>query len=381
MRRWLSLVLLLCASASASAVGDTLATRNVVLITLDGLRWQELFRGVDEALAHDDRFVKNSELVNQFRHAEAAISRQKLMPFMWQNIARDGVLIGNRDRGSSVSVTNGWHFSYPGYSEILCGYADDRIDSNQAEWNSNVTVLEWLNQPSRLNGSVAAFGSWDVFPYIINEQRSKIPVNAGFRSAVGDNLSQREMLLNQLQEDTHSPWHNVRLDVFTHHYALEYMRREQPVLMYIAYGETDDFAHDGRYDFYLEAAHRADAFISDVWQFLQSTPKYKGTTTLVITTDHGRGTDPLETWQHHASAKAVQGYLGALKQYEEGIVGSEQTWIAAIGPDTAPQGVVRGGDEVLANQIAATVAALLGFDYRQAVPKVGKPVSVIFPER
>ncbi|MGI8992391.1 MAG: hypothetical protein ACR2I2_22775, partial [Bryobacteraceae bacterium] len=41
-------------------------------------------------------------------------------------------------------VTNGLNFSYPGYSETLCGFADPRIKSNDKVPNPNVTVLEWL---------------------------------------------------------------------------------------------------------------------------------------------------------------------------------------------------------------------------------------------
>ena len=77
-------------------------------------------------------------------------------------------------------VTNGYNFSYPGYSEILCGFADPGIDSNAKKNNTNITVLEWLTQKPGFEKSAVAFGSWDVFPFIINETRSGIPVNAGW---------------------------------------------------------------------------------------------------------------------------------------------------------------------------------------------------------
>src|SRR5690606_22459764 len=98
-----------------------------------------------------------------------------------------------------------------------------------------------------------------------------------------------EKYLNILQPQTHSPWSGVRLDIFTHHYALEYMKRKHPRVTYIAYGETDDFAHDGRYDHYLHAARRTDKFIREIWEYCQSDPFYKDNTTFIITTDHGRG--------------------------------------------------------------------------------------------
>src|SRR5699024_9326815 len=139
-------------------------------------------------------------------------------------------------------------FSYPGYNEILTGEADDeRINSNEKMNNPNITILEELNNSEAYAGKVAAFGSWDVFPYIINEQRSGVPVNAGFEKSKGDDLTKIEQFLNKAQPNTPSPWGSVRLDMFTHNYALEYMKRKHPDMVYIAYGETDDFAHGGNY--------------------------------------------------------------------------------------------------------------------------------------
>ena len=95
-------------------------------------------------------------------------------------IVRQGQLHGNRSKGSEASVTNNMWFSYPGYNEILTGHADDeRIKSNDKVPNPNVTVLEFVNQQEGFQGKVAASTSWDVFPFIINTQRSGVPVDAG----------------------------------------------------------------------------------------------------------------------------------------------------------------------------------------------------------
>ena len=95
----------------------------------------------------------------------------------------------------------------------------------------------------------------------INEERSGLYVNAGFRNAKGANLSDKEVFLNELQTETPSPWGSVRLDVFTHHYALENIKKKHSKLVFVSYGETDDFAHDGEYDKYLKSVQRIDTFI------------------------------------------------------------------------------------------------------------------------
>ena len=85
------------------------------------------------------------------------------MPFFWGTIAKEGQLYGNQHKGSIAHVTNGKNFSYPGYSEILCGFSDPRIDSNDKVPNPNVTVLEWLNRRPGFEGRVAVTDVDQVF--------------------------------------------------------------------------------------------------------------------------------------------------------------------------------------------------------------------------
>ena len=342
---------------------NTPETENVILITLDGLRWQELYGGADAALIADNDYVKDTlALKALFWRSDQEQRRAVLMPFVWSTIAQQGQLYGNRYDGSKVNCSNKHWFSYPGYSEILCGFADDqRIDSNDKFNNPNSTVLEFINNQESFKGKVAAFGSWDVFPYIINEERSKIPVNAGFEQNTGNALSDRERFLNTLQAQIPSPWATVRLDAFTHHYAMEYMKRNHPKLVYIAYGETDDFAHEGHYDAYLKSAHQTDAFIKEIWDYVQSDPSYRDKTTLIITTDHGRGTQPKENWRHHGIK----------------ISGADQIWLAILGPDTPSLGMVDNGKQLYQNQVASTVARFLGMEYSNE-RKVGEFIETAF---
>jgi hypothetical protein len=337
-------------------------TENVIIITLDGYRWQELFTGADPKLIRDKQYVEDTtELKSRFWASTPQQRRQILMPFFWTVIAKQGQLYGNRAFENKVNCSNYMWFSYPGYNEILTGSADDdRINSNDKIENPNITVLEFLNNKPDYKGKVAAFGSWDVFPYIINEKRSGIPVNAGFESETGSHLSERERFLNELQPQIPSPFGGVRLDGFTHHYALEYMKRNRPKVVYISYGETDDFAHGGKYDAYLKSAQQTDAFIGQIWNWTQTQPEYKGKTSILITTDHGRGTEPLDSWRSHGTK----------------IAGADQIWFAVIGPDTEAKGEMKGNAQYYQNQVAKTAATLLGVDY-SSQKKTGEAVKAM----
>jgi arylsulfatase A-like enzyme len=248
-------------------------------------------------------------------------------------------------------------FSYPGYNEILTGKADDEnITSNDKINNPNTTILELANKNEAYKGKVAAFGSWDVFPYIINENRSGVPVNASFELAKGDNLSLKELFLNQLQAIIPSPWSTVRFDAFTHYYALEYLQREHPKLVYIAYGETDDFAHDGQYDAYLKSAHNTDNFLKELWYFSQNDAFYKDNTLFIVTTDHGRGTEPIDTWTDHGKA----------------VKGAGETWLIVFGKGVTGLGEIGNNEQLYAHQIAPTVLKVLGL--KPDTKMLGKPL-------
>ncbi|MBH45525.1 MAG: hypothetical protein CMC93_02785 [Flavobacteriaceae bacterium] len=163
-----------------------------------------------------------------------------------------GQIHGNKKLSSKVNLTNGMWFSYPGYNEILTGGADDiNVESNDKNPNKNVTVLEQYAQKYNKR-KVAAFGSWNVFYFIINEARSGVYTNCGFEPSRDFPLTPQEELLNQLREQIPSPWGSVRLDGFTHQYAKAYIEKHQPDLIYISYGETDDFAHNADYASYLD---------------------------------------------------------------------------------------------------------------------------------
>jgi len=170
---------------------------------------------------------------------------------------------------------------------------------------------------------------------------------------------------NELLAETTPAADGVRHDSFTFLAALEYLRRAQPRVLYISLGETDDWAHAGRYDLYLHSARRVDRYLRRLWDALQSLPAYRDKTSLVITTDHGRGDAAGQAWKGHGAK----------------VPGAENIWIAVLGPDTPPRGERSAAADVTQSQVAATVAALLGEDFAGAVPGVAPPIAEALPAR
>jgi len=353
------LALLTCAPLYAQ---PPLRTRNVVLIVSDGLRWQEVFTGADPTLLNEANggiWDKEADL-REFWREDPGERRRALLPFLWNTVAVRGQIFGNQALGSVARVTNGLAFSYPGYNEMLTGHPDARINSNEFGPNPNISVLEWLNTLPDLHAKVSVYATWAIFKDILNVPRSHLPLQVGWDPPYQGSLTPRQELLNRLYEST------TRLDdedvynAFLQVPLLESFDKQQPRVLFVGYGETDNWAHAGRYDLLLHSAHLFDRFVGELWERLQALPAYRDSTTFIITTDHGRGSGPTEWKEHGVEQK-----------------GSENIWIAVLGPDTPPLGERGHTTEVHQAQIAATVAALLGKDYRQAVPAAAPPISAV----
>ncbi len=338
---------------TADAQSPTLPAQSthVILVFTDGFRWQELFGGADASLmGAAGKVADTAALRRDFWRDSPVARREVLLPFFWKTLAVQGQVFGDSTVGSPARVTNGYKFSYPGYSEAFTGHADRRIDSNGHPPNENTTVFEWLNAQSPLSGRVAAFATWNAFRRIINADRSKVPVFDGWDNAVAPTGTPRALALRDVLATQTRLWPDNTWDALTHWSAWDYVDSHMPRVLFIGYGETDEWAHSGRYDMYLRSAHQVDAYLKQLWDRAQANPDTRGRTTLIVTTDHGRG--DAAAWTDHG----------------ERVVGAERMWAAVIGPDVPALGI-RRDTPTTQSQIAATVARALGYDWLAAEPR------------
>jgi len=337
-------------------------TQNIIIVTLDGFRWQELYRGADSALINSKFTESKSEVRKKYWAATPEDRRKLLMPFFWSTIESGGELYGDRDAGNFDEVANKYHFSYPGYNEIFTGFPDDRINSNNATPNPNTNVLEYIGRQKGFENKVAVFASWDAFPAIFNTGRSGLTVNAGYTDFTDATANDHLKYLNQLQHRAPQYLGETRIDFMTYEFGTEYLKEYKPRVLYLAFDETDDMAHAGNYKMYLNQAHAEDGYLQELWRFIQSDPFYKDKTTLIVTCDHGRGDASPDAWRSHGA----------------GIKNSEQTWFAVIGPDTPHEGIIKTQTTTYHKQLAQSIGRLLGFDFRaNAGHEVGDDINSI----
>ncbi len=324
-------------------------TDHLLLITSDGIRWQEVFAGADSALLFNPRFVSDTTAYKaKYWSPDPEERRRKLMPFLWTVVQANGQLYGNRRKGSRVDISNFIRISYPGYAEILTGRVDPLIFDNHPWRDRHSNVLQHLAKTADSSGKTAAFASWSNLYMVLDAQKCTFPVNAG------SNLCPIKDWRKTPPPEDSCFWspailHTInRHDSITWRLASEYWQCEKPSVLYISLMETDLIAHKGHYDGYLDAMHRLDSLIGDLWEKMQEDPAFRRHTALFLTTDHGRGRG---------------GWMGNWKVHNHLTAGSQQIWFAAMSPDLNPLGEMGDGvrtKKIKATRFAQTMATLLG---------------------
>jgi hypothetical protein len=338
--------------------------RNIIIVTTDGFRWQEVFKGMDSAIANNRKYNQgDSEYIyKKYWDHSLDARRKKLFPFLWTTLVKQGELFGNRELGCKVDNANPYWFSYPGYNEIFTGYPDTAVNSNSYPDNPHENVLEYLDKQKDLKSRVAAFGAWDAFDRILNKKRSGFPVFSAFDTVGGKNPDANEKLINAMNRDSYHPFRDEEsLDVFTHYAAWEYLKTKHPRVLYISYGETDEWAHAGQYRSYLDAAHQVDAWLKQIWDYVQQDPHYRNKTTLLITVDHGRGDLKKEEWTSHNNK----------------ISDAHQIWFGILGPDIPAGGEMNTPAQLYQEQFAQTIARLMGYRFKTDHP-VAQEIDQVF---
>ena len=203
------------------------------IITLDGFRWQEIFNGADLHLLNDPKFTSDTSFSKAlYWDSNTTTRRKKLLPFLWSIVGEKGQLHGNRAYKNYVNVSNPYKLSYPGYSELLTGAVDFSITGNHRKKNRNKNILQELNSSSSYAGKVAAFTSWDVFPFILDEEKSDFVINSGFQNIEGKNLTAAERKVNAIQTNVIENKAATRYDELTFITCKEYILKKKPSVVF-----------------------------------------------------------------------------------------------------------------------------------------------------
>jgi len=264
--------------AANSATTHRASDEIVVVLTWDGVRWQEILHGVDEKLA----------LTAARPHFEGR-SRAALLPHLDQLVNTDGHLLGTE--AAPVSASSPSTLSLPSYSEIFSGRTPTCGDNDCGQTKAATLVDQW--RASRPNATLAVVSSWWKIPRVAAKDFSSIDVSAGRLFVRGRKSFCGSVELCTLLDDARhlSPWpggEEYRPDRATAAIGLAYLRARRPQFAFIGLGDTDEYAHHGNYAGYLDALHEADKTLGAVHQWLLAQQRRGTRTLLIVTADHGR---------------------------------------------------------------------------------------------
>lgn len=295
--------LLGCHSASAAQPMASTAPPNVLLITIDGTRWQEVFNGTDPALTNNPQTAR------------------QLLPFIYSHCIDHGMALG---KSSDFIATGPAHLSLPGYNEISHGHPSYACQNNDCPRTTELTLLDRLALPD-----TAVITGWEQISLAATTNPSRMVLNTGrmYRSNWKD------------PENMNFPWvvgdHEYRSDPFTGIAANIYLHNHHPRLMWVGFGDTDEWAHVGDYPKYLASLAYVDHWLEELFK---SEPDHMMNTDVIITADHGRGID----WRHHGWDKA-----------------SEKDWLIMCGRDIPAWGFVGYTEMKSLSNIAPTIEKLM----------------------
>jgi Type I phosphodiesterase / nucleotide pyrophosphatase len=336
------LLTLLLAAATPRSTADTPDVRYLVLVTMDGVRVEEMFGGLDASVLASglpsSSTVESTVAYRKYWAPTREERRLRLMPFFWGALMpRYGWIIGDPESGARERLQNRHRFSYPGYAEILTGSAhDDVIASNEMGQNPYPSVLEFLRGKLGLSqAEVAVFASWGTMHRIVEHVPGTILVDAPAAASAD------------------------RPDSETFEAAMTHLRAHRPRVLYISFDETDTLAHEGRYADLLEAMAATDRRLHRLWDEIEADPVYRGRTALIVTVDHGRGAGAQHWHQHGAD-----------------VASADNVWTAYVVPGSLRRGPLSGRHTFVHAQLAATMASILGADYAKAEPAAAPPIAM-----
>lgn len=288
------------------------AIKRVIYITLDGVRWQDVF------LDHS-RF-----------------------PIFWQKYAKTAAIYGEPNSNKTMEVAS-IPVSLPSYQSQMSGSVQSCPDNECGRIHVTTLPENLVNKFGFKKKDVASISSWEVTDYAVESVAGTIFNNNGTRPMYDPDTQEADSVMFEINKDQadHYPGDDTRLDKYTFAQALHYLEKYQPKFLWISFGDADDYAHEGNLAAYRQSLTFSDESIDQLMMTLKRL-NLDTETLIIITTDHGRGNG--ENWLEHG------------EEYPE----SKQTWAFVINGELSAG--VKDGDIYRYNtlSIRPTIEAAFG---------------------
>ncbi|CAN5195118.1 hypothetical protein BH09MYX1_BH09MYX1_09070 [soil metagenome] len=298
---------------------------HVILVVIDGVKWQDVFGQTDDTV-------------------DAMPTLQR-----WMNV--DGAVIGAPGVGAPMRATGPNWVSLPGYVELFTG----RMSPCQA----NECTLPRLDTfVDDLQGSSAIVSSWEAIGPIVHTKGTSI--SAGRHYRVGTFTADTQTAIDAAKNaDPYPGLWDYRPDALTADVAIAVLRKREPQFLFVGLGETDEYAHRGEREGYVAAMRNADAFLERLDETLRD-EGLASSTAILVTTDHGRA----DSFRDHGWP------------WPE----SKRVWLVAKGAGIEARGAIVAPEERRLANVAPTIRRLLGATHGSEETDEAEPMTELLQE-
>jgi hypothetical protein len=253
---------------------------NVILLTFDGVRHQEFFKGTDKF----------------HRHTIARSERGRLFPIFWSQHARGGMVLG---RNQTYQIASSVSVSLPSYQALMLGHATD-CKNNHCGPVKEETFLEKIRRELNLSTQeVASFASWEGMMDAVAKDANQI-TRFIYPEIKNEDFLDPAITLLQTKAMTDLPsWKESRKDHYTFEMGLQYLRKHCPRVLYLSLVDSDEYGHNDDYPGYIKSLRTYDTYLHRLISTLKEMGDYGKQTTLIVTTDHSRGQGI--NWKNHGT--------------------------------------------------------------------------------
>jgi len=327
-------------------------TESVVLVALDGVRWQDVFQGVERSRAKEQGMGERE-----------IVGAKDLVPNLHQLASVQGTAIGAPDSCAPFVATGPNFLSLPGYTEMLSGHWPVSCADNECSATTEPTLVDQIRAASAADSNdVAVISSWERIERVASAKPSEIVMSTGRTHGASRARLRFDPLGSDLLDRGASAgaWpgqEDYRPDRYTAAVALHYLASQHPRFLFLGLGDTDERAHANDYRGYLEALRHADAVIGELVTTLDEMGSRGYRTTLIVTADHGRSSD----FKDHGRSAPESG----------------RVWLIAAGAGVVKRTDVACGPHRLAD-IAPSVRALMRLPPARS-PGAGQPLAELLP--
>lgn len=247
--------------------GNQKPIKHVIYITVDGVRWQDVF--------NNHRYLQN----------------------FWDKYAKDAAIYGEPGSNKTMEVAS-IPISLPSYQSQMSGMVTP-CGNNECGGLAVETFAEALVKKAGFKKSeVASISCWEVMDNAFESRLGTAFSNHGTRPMHDPDTYEIDPVMKEINiaQAAAYPGDDTRSDKYTLAQALHYFEKYKPKFLWISFGDADDYAHEGKLKEYHQTLFFYDRAFEKIIKMVK-TLKLDGETMIIITTDHGRGNG--KNWTEH----------------------------------------------------------------------------------